>query len=202
MNRLQPASVAREYWRDPWDAGNQPQVYLDEDPAGSRLLVQTAGECVARDASILEIGCNVGRNLEHLRRAGYTDLHAIEMNAHAVALMRTSFPELKPTLHQAQVERVIEALPTNGYELVFTMAVLLHIHPSSDWILPHVARITSRFLLTIEVERPIRSWRKFPRDYGAVFGDLGFDEVESRALDESFGVLGGYTLRLFSRVNE
>ena len=45
--------------------------------------------------SILELGCNIGRNLAVLNRRGFRELHAIEINPYAVAAMRHLLSNLR-----------------------------------------------------------------------------------------------------------
>ena len=76
------------FWRSP-DAANQPADYRDA-PDRTAFLVGLVERHVAKDAPILELGCNVGRNLNALALAGYTHLTGVEINPDAVTLLRES----------------------------------------------------------------------------------------------------------------
>ena len=41
--------------------------------------------------SILEVGCNVGRNLNHLHKMGFTNVAGVEINEHAVKRLREEY---------------------------------------------------------------------------------------------------------------
>ena len=60
------------FWRKPNDM-NKPVTYVDA-PHRSLFLVERMRQYVPLDGNILEIGCNVGRNLNFLMKAGYTRL--------------------------------------------------------------------------------------------------------------------------------
>ena len=64
-----------EFWRHPipGDGQNLPLDYLWGEERG-QFLVGLIKRYVGLDAKILEIGCNVGRNLNYLFNAGYTNL--------------------------------------------------------------------------------------------------------------------------------
>jgi 2-polyprenyl-3-methyl-5-hydroxy-6-metoxy-1,4-benzoquinol methylase len=174
-------SEIHSYWQNP-TGGNQPECYLAEEETlqkRSRYLVSLLERLAKPDARILEIGCNAGRNLSHLFEAGYRNLEAIEISENAVALLRKSFPEMASQIrvHCTPVEEIIKTFPDGAFDVVFTMAVLEHVHTASEWIFPEMVRITKGLLITIEDERGL-SWRHFPRNYQSIFEPLGVRQVE------------------------
>lgn len=146
----------------------------------SLLLVDLVKAHADPGARILEIGCNVGRNLNYLFEAGFRRLEGIEINEGAVDQLRSSYPDMakEARIHNAAVEDVIRDFSDGEFDLVFTMTVLMHIHPDSEWIFPQIARITTDRLITIENEEGL-SWNHFPRDYGKAFESLGMRELEA-----------------------
>jgi SAM-dependent methyltransferase len=195
-----PRSVGdlHEYWRDPPDEGNRAESYLGAGTeARSRFLVELAGSYVDRDARVLEVGCNVGRNLEALREAGFANLNAVEISARALELLRERHPELaaQATLHNRSVEDFARELRDGEYDLIYTMAVMEHIHPDSEWVFAELARATAGALITVEDERAV-TWRHFPRDYREVFEARGLEQVEERTLTAAED-LDGFQARVF-----
>lgn len=47
-----------------------------------------------KSAGILELGCNVGKNLNTAYQAGYRNLEDIEINPEAVEILKKTFPEM------------------------------------------------------------------------------------------------------------
>lgn len=171
------------YWRTPDDGVNQPEDYLTgRCKQRTETLVSIVERLpISQSAPILEVGCNAGRNLEALRLAGYEKLWGIEISEGAIELMRKQYPELDyAKIRIAPVENVIEDGVSDCFDLVFTMAVLQHIHPSSEWVFAEMARIT-RYIITIEDEYT-RSWRHKPRNYGRVFEKLGMEQIGMGAI--------------------
>ena len=185
------------FWRSP-DAVNEPAGYAAAPIERSEFLVGLLDRYCQPDDRVLEIGPNVGRNLEHLRRAGYRRLEGIEISGDAVASMRTTYPELAATvsIHNAAVEDVIGTLPDATYGAVFAMAVLEHIHPDSDWIFAEMMRICSGVVVTIEDEVG-RSRHHVPRDYRAVFEGLGMQQIEDIDASGIGGLVPGFRARVF-----
>ena len=146
-----------EYWKNPWDGFNLPHTYLDAKEQ-SRFLAEIIKRYTDDSAKMLEIGCNVGRNLNYLFDDGYKKLSGIEISEEAVRVLKKSFPEMARSIeiHNSPVERIITKFEDNKFDIVFTMAVLEHIHSDSEWIFPEIVRITKNFLITIEDENCIR----------------------------------------------
>jgi 2-polyprenyl-3-methyl-5-hydroxy-6-metoxy-1,4-benzoquinol methylase len=185
-----------DFWRDP-DPANRAERYLDAAER-SKFLVELVARHEAAPSKVLEVGCNVGRNLDYLYRAGY-HVAGIEISQTAVSVLRATFPEMAAdaTIYNAPVEEVIRTLPTEGYDVVFTMAVLEHIHPDSEWIFAEMARI-SRVVVTIEDEVNT-TLRHFPRPYGEIFTALGLEQVESVHCSAVDGLGDAFWARVFRR---
>ena len=122
---------------------------------------------VTPNTRILEIGCNVGRNLNYLFLAGFQNLEGIEISGSAVELLSQSYPEMAryTKIYNMPVEEIIKKFRDNEFDVVFTMAVLEHIHIDSECVFPEMMRITKDFLITIEDEYGL-FWRHFPRNCG------------------------------------
>ncbi len=131
-------------------------------------------------AKILELGCNVGRNLAFLRYSGYQNLAAIEINPLAVRAMRDYYPQTadRVDVRVGPFEKILPELESESYDLVFSMAALEHVHPQSDFIFEHIVRIARKYICTMEHE-VTRSPRHFPRTYDEVFCNLGCRQLKS-----------------------
>lgn len=155
---------------------------------------------LSRMPKILEIGCNAGRNLNHLFQAGFSDLSGIEINERAVQLLKQSFPEMADhtAIYNAPVEESICQFGDGEFDIVFTMAVLEHIHRDSTWIFPEIVRIAKDYLVTIEDERGL-SARHFPRNYKRVFESLGMKQIEGTRCDEIAELGSSFYARAFAK---
>ena len=187
------------YWRKPWDGLNLPQDYLGGE-GRSKFLVRLVKEYANPQSSILEIGCNVGRNLNYLYLAGFEQLAGIEISEEAVTLLKQSYPEMVryAKIINEPAEEALRKLEDSAFDVIFTMAVLEHIHPESKFIFPEMVRITKGFLITIEDERGI-SWRHFPRNYRKVFEPLGLRQVYKCNCHHVTGLGRYYVARVFKK---
>lgn len=185
------------YWKSPPDESNQPGSYISQR-GQIDSLVSCFEKHVSRNDSILEIGCNSGRNLNALLEAGYKKLSAIEINNDALKLLAEQLPTLAATanLRNGAIEDIITGLSENQFDVVFTVAVLLHIHEDSEWVFAEMVRITGKKLVVIEAEQG-EHYRIVPRDYRKIFTDLGMEELDE-FVSQSYG---NYTGRVFGHAN-
>ncbi|MDQ0159586.1 class I SAM-dependent methyltransferase [Alkalibacillus salilacus] len=184
---------------DYWKNESLPEHYLRHS-GRSELLYNHINKYIDESKQVLEIGCNLGRNLNYLYENNYKKLTGIEISEEAINQLKKYHPHLidHGEIIHSSVENIIEELPTNQYDLVFTMAVLEHIHPDSEWIFKEIARITDAYLMTIEAEKS-EHWRIFPRNYKEIFEELGFKQIEEGKCGKNVG-LQAYTIRVFKKV--
>jgi SAM-dependent methyltransferase len=173
--RMDSVNELHHFWRQPSPDGNSPQAYIAQVHR-SRALAYIIRD-LPKTAKILEVGCNVGRNLAYLRDQGYEQVSGVEINPHAVELLRKTYPQLADAkIHNAPAEEVLPALESKSFDLVFTMAVLEHVHPDSKAVFQHIARIGAE-LLCIEPTAS-SSHRQYPHDIPAIFKSLGCELVD------------------------
>ncbi len=189
----------QNYWRHPQDDWNLPQRYLNER-ASRQFIVEIVRRYANANWTVFEIGCNAGANLDRLFRAGFTRLGGIEINPEAVKLLSETFPELasQVEIYDAAVEEVIQTIPDDAFDIIFTMAVLEHIHRDSEWTFQEMARIARRYLITIEDEKS-SGWGHFPRNYRKVFERLGLAQVESMNCRSIEGLGDRFVARVFEK---
>lgn len=170
-----------EYWKNPNDGNNSPLIYTgegyatsDRDNLRTENLIKIIKSFGLESPSILEVGCNVGRNLDGLRKSGFENLNAIEINSNAIDIMKKKFPETyetsKITIGSAQ--DVLKKFQDNEFDIVFTMAVLQHI-PDEDIkiVVNQISRIVNKRLISSEAETH-SSWRHFPRSYKKIYKNI------------------------------
>ena len=188
-----------DYWTRPWDGSNAPAFYLS-GAEKSRFLIGVVKPLITAESALLEVGCNVGRNLNALYGQGFTNLAGIEISADALALMAQNFPEIanKATIHNCSVEDCIKAIPSGSIDMVYTMAVLEHIHTDSEWVFAEMVRISRGYVVTIEDEVCL-TWRHFPRKYKEVFEGLGMKQVSCVKGDKIKGLGKSFYGRVFKK---
>lgn len=202
---MDPEEV-RERWAER-SGEYSPDYYAHLGPnETSELVRERIDAIVGQNASVLELGCNVGRHLEHLRARGYDRLHGIELNAEALDVMAETYPDLaaEGTFYDDAIERVLPEFDDGQFDAIYSVQTLQHIHPDDAQVFEEVARVTGGCLVVVENEwdddgqQPAQSDVKyidgdFPlyyRNWNHIFTDLGLTEVDSQSIQRD-------TLRMF-----
>ena len=124
--------------------------------------------------SALECGCNIGRNIEFLNDA----LPAATKSVIEISRPAFEFVTQRYELDQAFNGPILEATFENTFDLVFTMGVLIHIHP--DNLLTNMRKIydySNKYILMGEYfnRTPVMlkyqnlEDKLFKRDFGKLF---------------------------------
>ena len=189
-----------KYWSDPNDQYNSPELYFEGEDRSKFLVEIMKRHLPNKDVKILEIGCNVGRNLNFLFNAGYKNLEGIELNTKAIDLMKSKYPAMSKVarIYNSTIEDKIRDFKDSQFEVTFSMAVLMNIHRDSEWIFNELVRITKDYLITIEDEHGV-SLRNFPRNYKTIFENLGMKEIEAVYCKDTINIDGH--ARIFKHSN-
>ena len=174
------------FWRSP-DDSNLPTHYLSGEER-SKFLLRLIKKYGKPKDKILEIGCNVGRNLNYLYTHEFKNIEGVEINKEAVELFKEHY-NLPIKIYNSPIEEVIKKL--GNYDIIFTMAVLEHIHTDSEWIFPEIQK-RAKVLITIEDEKGI-SWRHFPRNYKNIFKN----QIEEIPLSKKEGLDNNFKARIY-----
>lgn len=171
------------YWRDPSNYSEKNNFNYEKDylkcSERSIKLVELFNKYASNDDKILELGCNVGRNLHYLYSGGYHNLMGIDINRKAIELGLQHYTELsKDNFICGEIGRELNTIKPDSYDIIFTMAVLEHIHPKEQHIFFNMVRIASKFIITIEDEDAVY-WRAFSYRYKDLFEYLNCKELES-----------------------
>ena len=102
---------------------------------------------INRKIRILEIGCNVGYQLNCLNKMGFKNLYGIELQSLCIKNLKKKFKFINLVLGDGN------NIPfkKNFFDLVFTSNVLIHIHPSNiSHFMSEMYRVTSKWIWCFE----------------------------------------------------
>jgi len=169
------ASLSETY--DIWIYYQNHSAFLDQH-SKSQYLLKIIKPYTKKHDKILELGSGTGRNLHYLLSSGYDNVFGIEISPKAIDLMKQNYSDVLNVWNDS-IENKIKDIKTGEFDVVFSMAVLMHMHRDSEWVFNEIVRVTKRYLITIEEEEEGGKGRKhLPRNFKKIFEDLGMKQVE------------------------
>ena len=107
-------------------------------------------EDIPRDASILELGCNVGSIIRILASMGFTDVYGLDINAKAIEIIRRKYPN-----YIFKCESIEDFEPVSNFDLIFTSGVLIHMLPKHlPEIVEKMERLSKKWIFGFEYYAP------------------------------------------------
>ena len=123
-------------------------------------------------AAILDLGCNIGRHLNHLFQYGYSNLHGVDASGAALDMLRERFPEMAAiaTIKHDLFQRFLAQTPDGTYDVVYTNGITVEsVHPAFP-LVRHLCRVAKKHVVfLIEDRHP-----PYPRFWSREFIRHGF----------------------------
>ncbi len=177
-------SDPREYWT--LRGGTEYMAEQEGQPARtarSRWLADRVSACAP--ASVLEVGCGYGKQLEAIRavlgdRIPLTGIDFSPTQLHLAAARLDHDAHLSLVLSDGQ--RL--PFPDNAFDLVLTSAVILHNEPEiADRMRAEVVRVARRWC--VHNEDTDQTYNRFGYDTAAWYRDRGLEVIESGPIPAS-----------------
>lgn len=147
----------------------------------SHSILSILSPIIFKEDSILEIGCNAGRNLNHLWQAGYQNVRGMEISEHAVERLRTEYPCLATIpVDIGPAELSIRKYCSSSVDVIFTMSVLEHLHPDCRFLFKEIARVSRKYVLAIEPKHGKHSHMQYPWDIKNEFIAAGLTCIDTK----------------------
>lgn len=176
------SNLGKEYTdRNPLSTKAMNDLYLKNFGLSRSFLNQEFIGDLDRSIKILEVGANVGTQLQILQEMGFLNLYGIEIQSYAVELSKAK----TKNINLIQGSAFDLPFKDGFFEIVFTSGVLIHISPKDiNNALDEIYRCSNQYILGCEyyakdyVSIPYRGqkgllWKAdFARLYRKRFSDL------------------------------
>jgi SAM-dependent methyltransferase len=154
-----------------WDS-HSTEPFSKPDPAGLVLMNEVIELCPDRNAPILDMGCNVGRYMNHLFGHGYRNLHGVDFSGKAIEQMAQIHPEMRQasTVSVAPFQEYLTGNPPQ-MDVIYTYGATFElVHPSFP-LVERVCRIARRYIVLVIAE----AGHAYPRFWEYEFARQGFE---------------------------
>jgi len=136
---------------------------------------------LSRSMKILEVGANIGIQLDFLQKMGFKNLYGIEINRKAIEFSKS----ITKNINIIQGSALDIPFKDNYFDLAFTSGLLIHISPSDiKKVMREIYRTSKKYIWGFEYYAPHYTqvlyrgkknilWKtNFPKLYLALFKDL------------------------------
>lgn len=139
----------------PWVEGRTghlqaPDNFIAFDEFSSRAMCDAVERYAsAKDAPILDLGCNVGRHLNDLYKRGFRNLTGVDAMGSALERMKTEFPEMASSTrtHHDLFQRFLRNQPDRAFDVLYSHGATIElVHPSFD-IVRHMCRVSCNYIV-------------------------------------------------------
>jgi len=181
---------ATAYWSNPEEVRQNPLNY-DLFPERSQYLMKVLPAFITPDMTILEAGCNCGRNLNALFDAGFRRLWGVDINAKHLNKAKEIYPIMaaRSTMNFMPIQDL-----EGEWDCIFTMSVLMHV-PNDD-ACRRLGELAKKVLMTCEEESTVTE-RHFSRNYQSLYEPLGWKQVFWDRFDANNYRLPKHVTRVF-----
>lgn len=176
-----------KYWqsRNSGDNHGFEQYDTDANKKVDEVLFEEVSRRITKDGSILDLGCNCGRQLNGLKSLGFNSLTGIDICKNAIDYGKKRF-DLKNVeqiagRHETVLPRLVKE--NRKFDLVYSSgAMMTLVHPSFD-IIKHICALSKQFVILLNEENEGHS---YPRLTEYEFNRQGFVLIKFlRPLDGS-----------------
>ena len=147
-------------------AGTEGNAYVDRNPKNTKQLERLYRKdydvsrgsmdedflkTIRKDTSILEVGANVGTQLQLLREQGFSKLLGVDINRHAIKEAK----RLRPDVDIFEASGFDLPFKDGAFDLVYTSGVLIHISPKDvKEIMREMHRVSGKYIWGFEYYAP------------------------------------------------
>jgi len=137
--------------RNPHSATEMNGLYLADCGVSRSEMNQDFLGSLPRDLSFLEVGANVGVQLQLLHDMGFSKLQGIDVNRRAVDEAK----KLHPKVEVREASGFAIPFADSSFDVAYTSGVLIHISPTDiAGILNEMHRVTKRYIWGFEYYAP------------------------------------------------
>jgi len=162
--------------RNPHSMAEYEALYAKDYGVSRQAMNEACLGELPRDLSVLEVGANVGVQLEFLRTMGFSHLVGIDINADAVR----EAGKLHPKVEVKQGSGFDLQFEDNSFDMVYTSGVLIHVAPTDALdVMREMHRTSRSYIWGFEYYAPSyeevtyrgQSDRLWKTDFAKMFAD-------------------------------
>ena len=108
----------------------------------ARMLIKKVQKHSSKSSKVLDLGCNIGRHLNELRRQGYNNLYGVDIGKIAIAKSKEIFPNLKKVKTVcSSFEEYLFKTQKNFFDLIYTHGATVELVKPTFPLISQLSRV-------------------------------------------------------------
>ena len=138
-----PYDINLRYWHTANENSNHAyNHYQTLDEKAKLLLEKVKKYSINKDIKILDLGCNVGRHLNSLKKSGYNNLYGVDIGKMPVTKSKELFFNLKDAnIDCASFENYLFNAKNNFFEIIYTHGATIELTKPTFPLISHISRV-------------------------------------------------------------
>ena len=185
--------VLSKFWFLPYDIQNRYWHTADEksrhsyknyrilDNSAKIMLGKVKKYSINKNIKILDLGCNVGRHLNYLKKYNFKRLYGIDIGRLPIKKSKTIFPKLKKVnLKCSSFENYLYKAKNNFFHIIYTHGATIEMTKPTFPLISHVSRVLKNdgyFILLI-----VENGHSYPRFWRYEFKKNNFSIIYDKKL--------------------
>ena len=149
-----PYDMHSRYWHTANENSNHSyQYYQVLDYEAKLLLEKVKKYSFNKNIKILDLGCNVGRHLNSLKKSGYNNLYGVDIGKIPVIKSKEHFSSLKNVnIRCSSFENYLYKTKNNFFEMIYTHGATIEMTKPTFPLISQISRVLTKngyFILLI-----------------------------------------------------
>ena len=141
-----PYNIMSRYWHNASEKSvHSFQYYKELNYDAKFLLNKVKKYSLGKNSKILDLGCNVGRHLNFLKKNGYRNLYGVDIGKLAIKNSKKFFPNLKKVkIKCASFENYLFKKKDNFFEIIYSHGATLELIKPTFPLVRHMSRVLKK----------------------------------------------------------
>ena len=181
-----PVNTYSKYWYSIGAKGNHNYKNYVKIDYYSKILLNAVIKFSNKEDEILDLGCNIGRHLNFLKKKKYKKLNGVDIAKFAIKKSTLIFPNLKKiNLKCISIENYLINAKKKNFDVVYTMGATIELVKPTFPLAEELSRVTKKYLILLINE----NGHSFPRFWRLEFKINGFSLKYSKILKNKLSLI-------------
>jgi SAM-dependent methyltransferase len=190
-----PVNIMSRYWYNVSEKNNHKHNYKKYSKLDDRakILLKEVIKISDKEYKILDLGCNIGRHLNYLKKKNFKNLNGVDIGQQSINKSILLFPNLKNiNLKCASFENYLINAKNGEFDIIYSHGATIELVKPTFPLISEISRVTKKYIILLIAENE----HKYPRFWRLEFKFNGLSVEHNKLLKN------GQTLLVLKKIND